>query len=55
MADDSIVKETTGGSYDQVENVRTGRKRGFAGHCKKWWWVYLIAVLAIVLVVVLIV
>ncbi|KAK3498674.1 hypothetical protein B0T13DRAFT_273169 [Neurospora crassa] len=39
--------------YTQTENVaEKPRKRGCAGHCLKFWWAYLIAVIVIVVIVV---
>ena len=40
----------------QSETVQTTpRKRGFVGHCLKFWWAYLIVlIIVIVLVVVLV-
>lgn len=37
------------------EDSPKGRKKGFAGHCKRFWWAYLIALVAIVLLVVLLI
>lgn len=39
--------------YTQTENVvEKPRKRGCAGHCLKFWWAYLIALIVIVVIVV---
>lgn len=39
--------------YTQTENVADKpRKRSCAGHCLKFWWAYLIAVIVIVVIVV---
>jgi hypothetical protein len=37
----------------QAEHARTApRKRGFVGHCARFWWAYLLGVVVVVVVVV---